>query len=421
MRSLAAFSLSLLAVFTGVRPLAAHTLDPDVEDVGLRLQYCPHDLFRARQPDGTYLAEIAQEPLGDFYTGVLGQAVRRYFPGERIAPPEPRSVPALQLLDDALNVAYAHQIPLRLEREALLGAYFDLLRAEWGRVELQRVVGARVLRTPDGRIPGEIFGAALLSLAAADLHQRVAWGPGHLVNVIEAVRDPASWSLDGVPLSAPQFQALVADLDAALASMTAAQKIDLVGGHCLHFHPDLPGVNVTFAPEADGNPQDQEPATCAECGETIEVTTSAWSSFKTWLLHLFTLPGPTPGGGGGGGGEAPGPADPGSPSPDPECDAECQQRRQKRAECLAGEVSNCGIKCGSPSDCRACCLSQARARLGPCDWMDNAELTGDGTDFLATGRLDPPISPGVSETCETALANTFLRSCYRLCPNAGDI
>lgn len=302
MRKLIASSLLLPVLLTGVPPVAAHTLNPDVQGVEARLEHCPHDLFRARQADGTYLAEIAQERLLDFYVGLLEQALRRHFPAQGTTPPEARSATALQLLDDTLDLCYAHQIPMRLERRAKLTAYFDLLQAQWSPLALQRAIGARRVATPRGVVPGEIWGAALLSLVAADVHEQLSWGPQHLVGIADSLADPASWSLDGAPLTATQFQALVGDLASELESMNARQKVDLQGGHCLHFHPDLSGSGAVVAASETGDEDQQEAPPGSEDNpfrDVLDVIGSWWHG--VWDVIWPGGGGPVDTGGGDGG------------------------------------------------------------------------------------------------------------------------
>jgi hypothetical protein len=223
-----------------------------------------------------------------------------------------------------------------------------------------------------------------------------------------------------VPLSAPQFQALVAALATDLASMTAVQKVDLVGGHCLHFHPRVPGTSTVLPESVDGNPQDQEVVNCTECNDEITVTGTPWYvAVPRWvwgfLVNTLTW-GRT--GGDGQSGEGAGPADSGTPDDEP-CDAECERRREERAECLSGRVNSCGDRCGNEADCRACCLRQANNSLEGCGEVSTAHTLGGLAEFGTSRPTLPTVSPDSLGTCETGLNNAFMFTCKRACPTAG--
>jgi hypothetical protein len=419
MRKLAAFSLSLLTAALIAVPVEPHTLDPDLQDVGARLQYCPYDLFRAQQADGTYLAEVADDLLLDFYSGILEQSLRRNLPPTIDVPTGSLSVPARRLLDNALNLIYSHGIPVRLRRDAKLVAYFDLVRSEWTREELQRVIGARRVRERRRRIPGEVAGAAVLAVTAADFHERVAWGPQRILDTIESARDPASWSLDGTPLAVPQFEALVAELADAVGAMTARQKIDLVGGHCLHFHPPLPGMTPIAA--ADGtDTQDQQqvdPPTFYD-----EIWTGDWWD-RIWPVTWPGGGGPVDtGGGNDGNGTEVGGGDPGNPDPPP-----APQPPQSPPECFAGVRGDgdafpvtCSTTCPGLNDCLACCDAWERALVNSCRPLNWAHFWDDIAGiFEGTPPWELFLHP--SGACEHVGEMVNEHQCQQQCSIANEV
>jgi len=402
MKHFVASCLAILVAAGMARPLAAHTLVPDVQDVGARLEHCPYDLFRARQADGTYLAEIADDLLLDFYTLILGQSLRRSFPA---GAPEARTVPIRRLLDDVADIGYAGQIPIRLGREPLVAAYFDLLRAEWSAEDLQQLVGARRVKLPQGTTRGDLFAAAILAIAAADLHERLAWGPKHVADRIESARDPASWSLDGVPLAAPQLAALVDDLESDLAGMSARQKIDLVGEHCLHFHPDPSGLGVIYAAGSEGSRQDP-------FDDSITVT-GAVGPF-IWLIKiLFNAPWKRPKPGAGDDDddrpEPPGKAPPPPPPPPP------PPTQQPPPACTTTQLSCSG--CPSPQECRRCCAAQAGEGSGKCDEVGSIQDSSTGADVITLKPNPSTFGPDADRVCKEMIR--VYVTCARLCDAAG--
>ena len=297
-------TLAVLALTTLLLPFGAraHELPADPQTLPEQLASCEFDLFRTQRSDGTYYAALGNEALTEqYYPLIFRQSFKRHNPLHSRRDEELARSLAPQMVDITLNLAYADALPSKSRHRARFTAVLSVLLSEVRPEVLRSVVGAEVrrVRRKTGLTP-EIFGAGVLALSIIDLYDKVAWGPRYVVEVkLPQWQGSTGWSLDGIPLSQAQFDALSTEVSQSLAGLGADGKVALVSGPCLHSHPVVLESTAGAHTELEGG----EPDATFD-GDPITVIDDAPYTAEQIYERLRNL-GRSPDGGtsGGGGGD----------------------------------------------------------------------------------------------------------------------
>ncbi|HMB54717.1 MAG TPA: hypothetical protein VKU40_15475, partial [Thermoanaerobaculia bacterium] len=312
---------------------------------------CPFDLYHSERDTGRTYGELGSLAVLNFYANVFEEEFLARHPvaavatdvelAERLAPP---------FVEVAMDLAYEDLLPRWLGREERLWSMASLLLEVVPREALAEAAGGSgTVTVGHGSFDATIVGAALLAEVTLAVYDKVAWGPRFIYNRFGLVYGSTGWFLNGVPVSAAQFDALRAEVDTYLLAANEAAKVELMSGECVAAqaiqHISAPFIsipwNIIFI--------------------FTDVITVTGTPFNPELQRFFNGPpgGGWSGGGGGGGWGGPGgggPRRPGSDDDDgDDGDGEEEDEEQTPPLSCTEGPQECSSRCSDCTSCFECC------------------------------------------------------------------